>query len=432
MKQFTIFNRLAAIFKCSSMKNSACGAINKNRYYLFSIILLLTLGTGNAWGAEATLSFADKAQRTSYSTSQQVWEQNGITFTNDKASSTTNVADYAKPARLYASSSVTIECSSGNITQIVFDCNSSSYATALKNSIGSSATASSDKVTIVLDGSTTTFTIAKLTAQVRLDALTVTYEEGCSTPNITTQPIGATYAKDATAAALEVVASGDALTYQWYSNTSNSINGAAKINSATNSTYTPTTTTVGTKYYYCVVSSGSCSTTSNIVSVVVNQTYTVTYDANGATSGSAPTDATKYSSGASVTVKANSDNLAKTGYTFAGWNTKADGTGTTYTAGTGTFTISANTTLYAKWTANTYTVKWIVDGKTARTDTGVAYNTSKTAPAVSPIPCGDVIAGWTDAENYVHGTSTLYSGATPLIQITGNKTFYAVFADYAN
>jgi uncharacterized repeat protein (TIGR02543 family) len=38
----------------------------------------------------------------------------------------------------------------------------------------------------------------------------------------------------------------------------------------------------------------------------------------------------------------------RTGYTFAGWNTQADGTGTTYAAG-GTFTINENTTLYAKW-----------------------------------------------------------------------------------
>ena len=161
-------------------------------------------------------------------------------------------------------------------------------------------------------------------------------------------------------------------------------------------------------------------------------TYTVTYDKNGATSGTVPTDATQYDSGATVTVKSNSGNLAKTGYTFAGWNTKADGTGTTYAASS-TFTISANTTLYAKWTVNTYTVIWVVDGETERTDTGVEYNTSKTAPAVSPIPCGDVIAGWTDAENgnYVHSVSTLYSGATPSITITSNKTFYAVFADYA-
>ena len=174
---------------------------------------------------------------------------------------------------------------------------------------------------------------------------------------------------------------------------------------------------------------------SKIVVTTAASTYTVTYDKNGATSGSIPTDATKYNSGASVTVKTNSGNLAKTGYTFAGWNTKADGTGTTYTAGTGTFTITANTTLYAKWTANTYTVTWIVDGETKRTDTGVAYNTSKIAPTVSPVPCGgDVIAGWTDAENgnYVHGTSTLHSGATPSITITSDKTFYAVFADYAD
>ena len=131
----------------------------------------------------ATLSFADKAQRTSFSTTQQVWEQNGITLTNDKASSTNAVADYAKPARLYAGSSVVVECSLGNITSIVFDCNSSSYATELKNSIGTTATTSvsSDKVTVTLDGSSNSFTIAKLTAQVRLDALTVTctvVEEG--------------------------------------------------------------------------------------------------------------------------------------------------------------------------------------------------------------------------------------------------------------
>ena len=85
----------------------------------------------------------------------------------------------------------------------------------------------------------------------------------------------------------------------------------------------------------------------------VPTTYSVTYDANGATSGTVPTDATAYASGATVTVKGNTGNLAKTGYTFGGWNTKADGTGTNYAAGSGTFTISAATTLYAKWNADT-------------------------------------------------------------------------------
>jgi uncharacterized repeat protein (TIGR02543 family) len=47
--------------------------------------------------------------------------------------------------------------------------------------------------------------------------------------------------------------------------------------------------------------------------------------------------------------------MVYSGYTFSGWNTKADGTGTAYQAG-GTFTMgSADVTLYAKWTAATTT-----------------------------------------------------------------------------
>ena len=63
----------------------------------------------------------------------------------------------------------------GKITAITFDCNSSSYATALKNSIGTDATVSSDKVTVELDGTSDSYVIATLTAQVRMDAMTVTY-----------------------------------------------------------------------------------------------------------------------------------------------------------------------------------------------------------------------------------------------------------------
>ena len=41
----------------------------------------------------ATLSFASVANRTSQTTAQQVWEQNGIKLINNKGSSTSNVAD---------------------------------------------------------------------------------------------------------------------------------------------------------------------------------------------------------------------------------------------------------------------------------------------------------------------------------------------------
>ena len=157
--------------------------------FLLSIFALM-LAVFSVQAEDATLSFANKAQRTSFSSTMQVWQQNGVTFTNNKASSTNTVADYANPVRLYANSELVIECTSGNITTIVFDCNSSSYATALKNSIGTTATTSvsSDKVTVTLDGTSNSFTVAKLTAQVRLDALTVTYTtatgEGGGTPDV--------------------------------------------------------------------------------------------------------------------------------------------------------------------------------------------------------------------------------------------------------
>ena len=59
---------------------------------------------------------------------------------------------------------------------------------------------------------------------------------------------------------------------------------------------------------------------------------TVTYDPNGAT-GAAPVDATRYADGQTVTVLGNTGNLAYSGYTFVGWQTKADGSGTTYAPG---------------------------------------------------------------------------------------------------
>jgi len=78
-------------------------------------------------------------------------------------------------------------------------------------------------------------------------------------------------------------------------------------------------------------------------------TYTVTYNGNTKTSGNVPVDGSSpYLTGSSVTVLGNSGTLAKTGYTFAGWNTAANGSGTSYSQG-GTFTIDANIILYAQW-----------------------------------------------------------------------------------
>ena len=77
-------------------------------------------------------------------------------------------------------------------------------------------------------------------------------------------------------------------------------------------------------------------------------TYTVTYDGNGADSGKT-TDPTAYATGAKATVKEN--NYTRGGYTFTGWNTKADGSGTPYKTGDW-ITMTGSVILYAQWTRN--------------------------------------------------------------------------------
>ncbi|MDQ1315498.1 MAG: large repetitive protein, partial [Pseudomonadota bacterium] len=95
-------------------------------------------------------------------------------------------------------------------------------------------------------------------------------------------------------------------------------------------------------------------------------TYTVTYDGNGSTGGTAPVDGSSpYEAGAPVTVLAVGD-LVRDGYTFAGWNTAADGSGAAHASGAGFVMPAANVTLYAQWTLipppPTYTVTYDGNG----------------------------------------------------------------------
>lgn len=76
--------------------------------------------------------------------------------------------------------------------------------------------------------------------------------------------------------------------------------------------------------------------------------WTVSYNGNGKTGGTVPTDNTQHLDGSSVTVLSSS--LTKTGYTFAGWLNSVDGN--TYGSDE-SFTITANTTLTAQWDVNT-------------------------------------------------------------------------------
>ncbi|MDR1802745.1 MAG: InlB B-repeat-containing protein, partial [Treponema sp.] len=70
--------------------------------------------------------------------------------------------------------------------------------------------------------------------------------------------------------------------------------------------------------------------------------YTVTFNANGGTPAP-PTQTVR--AGSNVTLPSG---LTRSGYTFGGWNTRADSTGTNRAAGT-SFTPTGNITLYARW-----------------------------------------------------------------------------------
>ena len=141
-------------------------------------------------------------------------------------------------------------------------------------------------------------------------------------------------------------------------------------------------------------------------------TYVISYNINEATGGTVPADQTKTYEVA-LTLQANSGSLEKTNYSFAGWNTAADGTGTNYAVGS-TYSIDAADELFAQWTADTYTVTFdsqLGSVVTAQTTVSVSSSPSTTRS-------GYMFQGWFTATS--GGTAITYSYA-----ITGDITLYA-------
>jgi len=161
-------------------------------------------------------------------------------------------------------------------------------------------------------------------------------------------------------------------------------------------------------------------------------TYTVTYNGNTNTSGDVPKDGySPYIVGSTVTVIGNSGTpvLAKSGFTFAGWNTAANGSGTSYSQGN-TFTINANTVLYAQWTPITYTVTYNGNTNTSGnvpTDGSSPYVVGSTVTVIgnsgTPVlaKSGFTFAGWNTAAN---GTGISYSQGNTFT-INANTVLYA-------
>ena len=149
--------------------------------------------------------------------------------------------------------------------------------------------------------------------------------------------------------------------------------------------------------YILTVSSANAYISQIDMTTATTATFSVTYDGNGKTGGTVPATA-NHEAGTTVTVAANTGDgkLVKENYTGAGWNTANNGTGTNYVPGSGTFTINANTTLYAHWTqlitlapgtqgtgTNNAAVSWngsVLRGFTAHTASGYALQGYYTEP----------------------------------------------------
>lgn len=164
-------------------------------------------------------------------------------------------------------------------------------------------------------------------------------------------------------------------------------------------------------------------------SVTTLAAYAVTFNANGATGGTVP-DAQVKIHGATLVLASNSGSLVRTGYTFAGWNTQADGQGTDYAAGAN-YTGNAILPLFAKWTANTNTVIWDSNGGSS-----VANSSFTTGGALSkptdPTKTDKIFGGWSTSETSNKGdianriTSWPYSPSE-----TSGFTLYAIWLSVA-
>ena len=88
------------------------------------------------------------------------------------------------------------------------------------------------------------------------------------------------------------------------------------------------------------------------VVVIPTSSYTITYYKNDGTADVFTSDVTESVTASSKSFTVTSSVPTREGYTFMGWNTAADGTGTSYTAGA-KYSIMGNLSLYAIWEPET-------------------------------------------------------------------------------
>lgn len=159
-------------------------------------------------------------------------------------------------------------------------------------------------------------------------------------------------------------------------------------------------------------------TTTNSVKQEV--TYKVIFNDNGSTGGSMTAQTMKYGSG----TKLAANSFTRKGYTFSGWNTKSDGTGTAYANNVDGSKLSkkngSSVTLYAQWKKKNYTITYNLNGGTNSKQNPSKYNIkTATITLKNPTRKGYTFKGWYMDSKYKNPISQIKKGST------GNKTIYA-------
>ena len=146
---------------------------------------------------------------------------------------------------------------------------------------------------------------------------------------------------------------------------------------------------------------GAAGVANNTMNCGTASTYTITFDANGGSGGQSGTKSVTY---AAALPTISTTKPTKTGYTFAGWYDSATA-GKQYYDENGAAKISAydktsNTTLYAHWTANTYTIVLFKnDGTIASTTTSVTFGGQIPASVTVPTRTGYNFKGYYTTES---------------------------------
>ena len=219
------------------------------------------------------------------------------------------------------------------------------FATATTGTATTTMTTSGTCGSITIPGISVaagTYIQITLTGNVNINSIVLT--PLCSAPSIVTQPAtgGQSIGQGATPTALTVAATGTGLSYQWYSNSTASNTGGTSLAPAGQAnSFTPPTTTIGTTYYYCVVT-GTCGN--------------ATSSASGAITVTAPVPTVSLTSGANPAAATYNISITPVVYGYVNVNNDADVTASWYSDNTYTTPTTAPAGLSLDLNATTKTM----------------------------------------------------------------------------